>query len=51
MRSYETYKQKVLEEEPGVKEAYDSLQPEFDIIQAIIDAMHISAVFPKVQKR
>ena len=38
MRSYEAYKQKVLKEEPGVKEAYDALQPEFDIIQAIIDA-------------
>ena len=38
MRRYEAYKQKALREEPGVKEAYDALQPEFDINQAIIDA-------------
>ena len=38
MRSYEAYKQKVFEENPDVKEEYDALQPEFDIIQAMINA-------------
>ena len=37
MRSYEAYKEKVLKDNPEVKEEYDALQPEFDIIQATID--------------
>jgi transcriptional regulator with XRE-family HTH domain len=37
MSSYKSYKEKVLQN-PDVKEEYDQLQPEYDIIQAMIDA-------------
>lgn len=37
MSSYKIYKQKVLQN-PEVKAEYDALQPEYDIIQALIDA-------------
>ena len=37
MSSYKAYKQKVLQN-PEVKAEYDALQPEYDIIQAMIDA-------------
>lgn len=37
MSSYEKYKGKALMD-PEVKAEYDALQPEFDIIQAMIDA-------------
>ncbi len=37
MSSYEKYKEKALMD-PEVKAEYDALQPEFDIIQAMIDA-------------
>ena len=37
MNSYKAYKQKVLQK-PEVKAEYDALQPEYDIIQAMIDA-------------
>ncbi len=37
MSSYAEYKKKTLEN-PEVKELYDALQPEYDIIQAMIDA-------------
>jgi ribosome-binding protein aMBF1 (putative translation factor) len=37
MSSYKSYKEKVLQN-PEVKEEYDQLQPEYDIIQAMIDA-------------
>lgn len=37
MNSYQTYKQKALEN-PEVKKEYDALGPEYDIIQAMIDA-------------
>ncbi len=37
MSSYKIYKQKVLQN-PEVKAEYDALQPEYDIIQAMIDA-------------
>jgi predicted transcriptional regulator len=37
MSSYKSYKEKVLQN-PEVKAEYDQLQPEYDIIQAMIDA-------------
>jgi ribosome-binding protein aMBF1 (putative translation factor) len=37
MSSYKSYKEKVLKN-PEVKAEYDELQPEYDIIQAMIDA-------------
>ena len=37
MSSYKIYKQKALQN-PEVKAEYDALQPEYDIIQALIDA-------------
>ena len=37
MIKYSEYKKKVLEN-PDVKAEYDALQPEYDIIQAMIDA-------------
>ncbi len=37
MSSYKEYKEKVLKN-AEVKEEYDALQPEYDIIQAMIDA-------------
>ena len=37
MSSYKEYKEKALKN-PEVKEEYDALEPEYDIIQAIIDA-------------
>jgi len=37
MKKYNEYKKKVLEK-PEVKTEYDALQPEYDIIQALIDA-------------
>ncbi len=37
MTSYRNYKEKALKD-PKLKAEYDALQPEFDIIQAMIDA-------------
>ncbi len=37
MSSYKEYKEKALQD-PKVKVEYDALQPEYDIIQAMIDA-------------
>lgn len=37
MSSYSEYKKKALQD-PKVKAEYDALQPEYDIIQAMIDA-------------
>ena len=37
MKNYKEYKEKALQN-PEVKAEYDALQPEYDIIQAIIDA-------------
>ena len=37
MSSYNDYKKEALED-PAVKAEYDALQPEYDIIQAMIDA-------------
>lgn len=37
MSSYRAYKQKALQN-PDVKAEYDAMQPEYDIIQAMIDA-------------
>ena len=37
MSNYKAYKQKALQN-PEVKAEYDALQPEYDIIQAMIDA-------------
>lgn len=37
MSSYNEYKKKALQD-PAVKAEYDALQPEYDIIQAMIDA-------------
>lgn len=37
MSSYKDYKKHVLQN-PDVKSEYDALQPEYDIIQAMIDA-------------
>nr|WP_308650111.1 helix-turn-helix transcriptional regulator [uncultured Agathobacter sp.] len=37
MSCYKDYKEKVLKD-PEVKKEYDALQPEYDLIQAMIDA-------------
>ena len=37
MSNYKDYKKKVLQN-PEIKSEYDALQPEYDIIQVIIDA-------------
>ena len=37
MSSYKTYKEKALQD-PKVKEEYDTLQAEYDLIQSLIDA-------------
>lgn len=37
MSYYKNYKEKVLKD-PEVKKEYDALQPEYDLIQAMIDA-------------
>ena len=37
MSSYQEYKKKALQD-PEVKKEYDALAPEYDIIQALIDA-------------
>lgn len=37
MSSYKDYKKRALQN-PEVKSEYDALQPEYDIIQAMIDA-------------
>ncbi len=37
MSRYEEFRKEMLAD-PGVKEEYDALEPEFDIIQAMIDA-------------
>ena len=37
MSSYKEYKEKALKD-PAVKAEYDALQPEYDLIQAMIDA-------------
>ena len=37
MRSYKDYKEKILQN-PEVRAEYDALAPEYDIIQAMIDA-------------
>ena len=37
MSNYKDYKKKVLQN-PEIKSEYDALQPEYDIIQAMIDA-------------
>ena len=37
MSSYKKYKEKALKD-PAVKAEYDALQPEYDLIQAMIDA-------------
>ena len=39
MSSYKDYKKKVLQN-PEIKSEYDALQPEYDIIQAMIDARY-----------
>ena len=38
MSSYKDYKKRALQN-PEVRAEYDALQPEYDIIQAMIDAM------------
>lgn len=38
MSSFNEYKNKRLEEDQELKQEYDALEPEFDIIQAMIDA-------------
>ena len=37
MSCYKDYKEKVLKN-PEIKKEYDALQPEYDLIQAMIDA-------------
>ena len=38
MSSYEKYRDEALAKDPELKAEYDALQPEYDIIQAMIDA-------------
>ena len=46
MRSYKEYKEKALQN-PEVKAEYDALQPEYDIIQAMIDARNAQHITQK----
>ncbi|MGN0273898.1 MAG: helix-turn-helix domain-containing protein [Chordicoccus sp.] len=46
MSSYSEYKKKALED-PAVKAEYDALQPEYDIIQAMIDARNKNGLTQK----
>ena len=46
MSSYKEYKEKVLLD-PDVKAEYDALQPEYDIIQAMIDARNSQHITQK----
>lgn len=46
MSSYNDYKKKVLQD-PDVKAEYDALQPEYDIIQAMIDARNKEGLMQK----
>lgn len=38
MGSYEKYREEALNRDPQLKAEYDALEPEYDIIQAMIDA-------------
>lgn len=38
MGSYEKYREEALNKDPQLKAEYDVLEPEYDIIQAMIDA-------------
>ena len=46
MSSYKNYKEKALQD-PNVKAEYDALQPEYDIIQAMIDARNVQHITQK----
>ncbi|MBR6294649.1 MAG: helix-turn-helix transcriptional regulator [Lachnospiraceae bacterium] len=46
MSSYRDYKEKALQD-PEVKAEYDALQPEYDIIQAMIDARNSQHITQK----
>ncbi len=46
MSSYGEYKEKALKD-PAVKAEYDALQPEYDIIQALIDARNMQHLTQK----
>ncbi len=46
MSSYRDYKEKALQD-PVVKAEYDALQPEYDIIQAMIDARNSQHITQK----
>ncbi len=46
MSGYTDYKQKALED-PAVRAEYDALQPEYDIIQALIDARNTEGLTQK----
>ncbi len=46
MSSYKNYKEKALQD-PNVKAEYDALQPEYDIIQAMIDARNAQHITQK----
>ena len=48
MSSYKDYKKKALQN-PEVKAEYDVLQPEYDIIQAMIDARNSQHITQKKQ--
>lgn len=49
MSSYKDYKKKALQN-PDVKAEYDALQPEYDIIQAMIDAKSAENSHTKARK-
>lgn len=46
MSSYNNLKEKALQD-PAVKAEYDALQPEYDIIQAMIDAQNKEDLTPR----
>jgi len=46
MSNYNKYKEKALKD-PAVKAEYDALQPEYDIIQAMIDARNMEGLTQK----
>lgn len=46
MSNYQDYKKKSLQD-PRVKKEYDALQPEYDIIQAMIDARNSQHITQK----
>ena len=42
MGSYQKYRDEALKNDPELREAYEALAPEYNIIQAMIDALTVA---------